>query len=85
MKKIEKLPKDQVAFYTEMGYGSPIKLDGEIVALGPFLYTTGIMVGMDEHGYKYRFCYHTPNEALVALLAWIGSDDPEPLLYITKK
>lgn len=85
MKNIEKLPDDQVAFYTDMGYGSPIKMDGEIVALGPFIYTTGIMVGMDEFGYKHRFCYHTEEQAMMALLAWIGSDNDEPIGFITKK
>ena len=85
MKNIEKLPDDQVKFYTDMGYGSPIKMDGEIVALGPFIFTTGIMVGMDEVGYKHRFCYHTQDDAMLALLAWIGSDDDEPIGYITKK
>ncbi len=85
MKSVEKLPEDQVAFYKEMGYGSAIRLDGEIVALGPFLYTTGIVCGMDETGYKHRFCYHSPDLALIALLAWIGSDDAEPASFITKK
>lgn len=85
MKNVEKLPEDQVAFYKEMGYGSAIRLDGEIVALGPFLYTTGIVIGMDHHGYKHRFCYHSSDEALIALLAWIGSDDAEPSSFITKK
>jgi len=50
MKSVEKLPDSEVAFYKEMGYGSAIRLDGEIVALGPFLYTTGIVCGMDETG-----------------------------------
>ena len=85
VKTIEKLPDDQVKFYTDMGYGSPIKMDGELVALGPFLYTTGIMVGMDETGYKHRFCYPDVDQAMLALLAWIGSDDEEPMGYITKK
>lgn len=85
MKKVEKLSDEHVKFYTDMGYGMPVKLDGELVALGPFLYTTGIMVGMDETGYKHRFCYHNPDEAMLALLAWIGSDDDEPMGYITKK
>lgn len=85
MKEIEKLSEEHAKFYTDMGYGMPIKMDGELVALGPFLYTTGIMVGMDETGYKHRFCYHTQDQAMIALLAWIGSDDPEPEGYITKK
>lgn len=85
MKTIEKLDDEHVKFYTDMGYGMPVKLDGEIVALGKFLFTTGIMVGMDETGYKHRFCYHTEDHATAALLAWIGSDDEEPMGYITRK
>jgi hypothetical protein len=85
MKTVEKLEPDHIQFYTDMGYGMPIKLDGEIVALGPFLYTTGIMVGMDETGYKHRFCYHTQGMAEIALLQWIGNDAEEPGGYIVKK
>lgn len=85
VKEVEKLDEEHVKFYTDMGYGMPVKLDGEIVALGKYLYTTGIMVGMDETGYKHRFCYATEGEAMIALLAWIGSDNEEPLGYIKKK
>ena len=85
VKEVEKLDDEHVKFYTDMGYGMPVKLDGEIVALGKYLYTTGIMVGMDETGYKHRFCYATEGEAMIALLAWIGSDNEEPLGYIKKK
>ncbi len=85
MKKLEKLDEEQVKFYTDMGYGMPIRLDGELVALGPFLYTVGIIVGMDETGYKHRFCYASENEAMIGLLAWIGNDDEEPPGYIKKK
>lgn len=51
----------------------------------PFLYTVGIICGMDETGYKHRFCYPNEDAAMLALLAWIGSDDDEPIGYITKK
>lgn len=85
MKEIEKLEPEHAKFFTDMGYGMPIKLDGKLVALGPFLFTTGIMVGMDDQGYEHRFCYHTSDAAMIALLSWIGSDDPEPEGYITKK
>lgn len=84
-KRIEKLDEEHIKFYTDMGYGEPIRMDGEIVALGPFLFTTGIMVGMDESGYKHRFCYHNAEEASIALLRWIASEDDEPPDYITRK
>lgn len=85
MKEVEKLDEEHVKFYIDMGYGMPVKLDGELVALGPFLYTVGIICGMDETGYKHRFCYANEDAAMLALLAWIGSDDEEPMGYITKK
>lgn len=85
VKKVEKLDAEHVKYYTDMGYGMPIRLDGELVALGPFLYTVGIMVGMDETGYKHRFCYPNEDAAMLAFLAWIGSDDEEPLGYIKRK
>jgi hypothetical protein len=85
MKTVEKLEGEHAKFFTDMGYGMPIKLDGELVALGPFLYTVGIMVGLDEHGYTHRFCYPNEDAAMLAFLAWIGSDDEEPMNYITRK
>ena len=85
MKKLEKLEPEHSKFFTDMGYGLPVKLDGKLVALGPFLYTTGIMVGMDDQGYEYRFCYHTQDQAMIAMLQWIGNDEEEPAGYIVKK
>ncbi len=84
-KNIEKLSEEHAKFYTDMGYGMPIKVDGEIVALGPFLFTVGIIVGMDETGYRCRYCYDTEHEAMIGLLSWIGSADEEPSGYIVKK
>jgi hypothetical protein len=85
MKTVEKLEGEHAKFFTDMGYGMPIKLDGELVALGPFLYTVGIMVGLNETGYTHRFCYPNEDAAMLAFLAWIGSDDEEPMNYITRK
>lgn len=84
-KNVERLEDDHAKFYTDMGYGTPIRLDGKIVALGRFIYTVAILVGLDETGYECRYCYHTENDAMIALLAWIGSDEMEPAGYITKK
>ena len=82
---IEKLPQEQITFYEEMGYVSPIKINGDIVAIGAFLYTTGIICGLDETGYKHRFCYHSPLDAHEALISWIMSGEPEPTGYIKRK
>lgn len=49
---------------------------GEWAALRKFLFTTGLVVGIDLHGYRTRFCYERAEDALDALLAWDGSGDP---------
>jgi hypothetical protein len=68
-----------------MGYAVPIKINGKIVAIGGFLYTTGIVVGMDETGYECRYCYASPLEAHEALVSWILSGELEPSGYIKRK
>ena len=85
MKKVEKLEPEHAKFFTDLGYGMPVKLDGELVALGPFLFTVGIICGLDDHGYTHRFCYHTEDQAMIALLQWIGNDEEEPAGFIVKK
>ena len=62
-KTLEKLSDVHAKFYTDMGYGMPVKLDGKLVALGQFLYTCGILVGLDETGYECRYCYETEGHA----------------------
>lgn len=44
--------------------------------LRPFMYTTGLCYGLNEHGYDGRFCYTTYMEARVALELWDGCDNP---------
>ena len=68
-----------------MGYAAPIKINGEIVAIGGFLFTTGIIVGLDETGYSHRYCYASPLEAHEALVSWILSGDAEPSGFIKRK
>jgi hypothetical protein len=49
---------------------------GEWAGTRNFFYTTGLIVGIDEAGYRTRFCYPTLTTALAALAAWDGSGDP---------
>ena len=83
--KVEELSEEQAAFYEDMGYRTLHKIDGEVVGLSQFLFTTGIVVGMDETGYKHRYCYHTVLDAHSALMEWIADGTEEPTDYITKK
>ena len=63
--------------FEEMGY-SPVKLlaTGEWAGVMNMIYTCGILVGLDESGYKTRFCYETRKEAEAALAQWDGNGDP---------
>jgi hypothetical protein len=42
-----------------------------------FLFTWGLMVGLDRWGYSHRYCYESGPEAAKALGAWDGKGDPE--------
>lgn len=73
----------------ELGYLSPKLLEagpfaGKWAALMPMMFTTGLMVGLDQFGYATRFCYESPAEALIALAAWDGEGFP-PGWWIKQK
>lgn len=82
---VESLDEVHRKFYEDQGYALPIKIHGRVCALSKFIYTTGIVVGMDETGYVCRYCYETPNEALTAFLEWMATGADEPTGYIKRK
>lgn len=82
---IELLGEEHREFFEDMGYAHVCRLNGKIVGLGPFIYTVGIVVGMDETGYECRYCYHNAADAQAALFKWMTSDDAEPSDYIKRK
>ncbi|MDQ7958953.1 MAG: hypothetical protein RET84_23760 [Pseudomonadota bacterium] len=49
---------------------------GQICALKDFVFTTGLMVGLDPIGYRLRYCYEHAREAREALAAWDGEGHP---------
>lgn len=65
-------------------YGVRLLPSGEWAAIHNFLFTTGLMVGLDRTGYRTRFCYESVPEALVALEAWDGQGWP-PGYWIKQK
>lgn len=81
----ETVDKEHEEFFTEMGYGLICKMHGRTVGISQFIYTTGIVVGMDDSGYEYRYCYHTMAEAAVALMNWVIKGGEEPEGYIKRK
>jgi hypothetical protein len=50
--------------------------DGTICALIENIYTTGIVIGLDEWSWKRRYCYEYEKDALEALDNWEGIGDP---------
>jgi len=49
---------------------------GEWAATLQMIFTTGLFVGLDETGYRTRFCYETEHEAKQALEQWDGNGFP---------
>lgn len=66
-------------------YFCPVRVRGELVCLGKMLFTVGIVCGMDECGYRVRYCYEDGAAALQALLEWGWSTDEEPSGFIKRK
>lgn len=67
----------RMAMAEAFGYTEPkIMPDGTLAALGKQMYTTGIVVGIDEDGYAGRFCYTSHAVAATALREWDGIGDP---------
>lgn len=48
------------------------------------LHTVAIVVGLDEGGYRYRYCYEYQQEAIWALMFWDGHGHP-PGNWIKRK
>ena len=72
-------------FFNEMGYKCVCKIHGKTVGMTQMLFTVGLVVGLDEHGYEYRYCYENASEAFAGLLNWILEGDDEPANYIKRK
>jgi hypothetical protein len=47
-----------------------------VCGLNLFLFTVGVIVGIDELGYAGQYCYENLAEATIALDEWTGEGDP---------
>lgn len=47
-------------------------MNGRFYALQQQVYTVGLFVGLDLHGYEHRYCYETLLEAKTAIASWDG-------------
>ncbi len=58
--------------------------NGELAGLQRMLYTTGLFTGLNEVGWRTRFCFEDPAEALASLMNWDGKGFP-PGWWIIQK
>lgn len=63
--------------FQSFGYSNVKQLaTGEWAGTQAMVYTTGLMVGLDNTGYRTRFCYPNQVTATEALKEWDGFNDP---------
>lgn len=59
------------------GYKFLKEIDGHgLCGIYKFLFTFGLVLGIDSIGYKGRYCYGSELEAVEALINWTGQGDP---------
>lgn len=81
----EPIPEALAAILEANGYVNVRRLPtGEIAGVQQFIFTTGIVVGLTEAGWRTRFCYERSLEAIRALDAWDGEGFP-PGYWIKEK
>ena len=67
-----------IEFLKEEGYYDFRKVPNRgICSLRDFLFTTGIIIGLDEDSYLGRYCYSNQSEASEELKNWDGVGDPK--------
>ncbi len=61
----------------ENGYSNIREIEGRgTCGVMRFLFTVGLCYGLDEWGYKGRYCFPSKSEAIEALNSWDGNGDP---------
>lgn len=65
-------------FFKKNGYSDVRMIQGKgWCGLRRFIFTTGLVVGIDEVGYVGRYCYKHHAGAKEALKSWSGKGDPD--------
>lgn len=90
---MEKLTKKLKKSLEDQGYREIIEIPNKgICALFPFMFTVGLVTGIDEIGYEERFCYPLENYryAILAIYNWSSTspqklDNPNDSYWIKRK
>lgn len=65
------------SFLQSQGYYNVVEVEGRgICATQKFMFTTGLVYGLNQYSYKGRYCYETKQEAETALKHWDGENHP---------
>jgi len=63
--------------FIDEGYFEIREIEGlGICSLMTFVFTTGLVIGMDDIGYRGRYCFSSKEEASKSLKEWDGVGDP---------
>jgi hypothetical protein len=63
--------------FEQYGYRNVCRLaNGEVAGIRPMIYTAGLFLGLDQTGWRTRYCYETMVQAQTALEQWDGRGDP---------
>jgi hypothetical protein len=63
-------------YLQSQGYSCITNVGGKVCGLKRFIFTTGLVVGLDMFGYEGRYCFENLSDATEALLTWDGTGHP---------
>ena len=58
------------------GYTHVRVIEDKVCGLLPFIFTWGLVIGIDRSGYEYRYCFEDLAEALWQMENWNGQFHP---------
>lgn len=67
------------------GYFDIKVINGVYCGLYRFIFTTGLVVGLDFYGYNHRYCYNTNAEAKEALSKYVDTNEHPPGNWLKRK
>jgi hypothetical protein len=69
-------PDELKLFLQSQGYASLSERGAKLCGLQSLMFTTGLVVGLEERGYERRYCFEHLRDAASALKQWDGSGHP---------
>lgn len=68
--------RDTIKHLEAEGFTHIRVINGKICGIKRFIFTTGLVIGLDDVGYVGRYCYENHSDAVAALNEWNGNGDP---------